>query len=108
MRSLLALFALVPLAAACGSSGTLSVDPVAKAAENTTHVSTLHMSMDARITVPGAARPLRMTATGGFQNDQKRGSLLLDMSDFARQLPASSKLSDPGLWRGEEVVDFST
>jgi len=103
--SLLLLFVVVPLAAAC-SSDTFSVDPVAKAAETTSRVDTMHMSMKMRMTVPGMA-PVTMTADGAFDNTAERGSMTLDMSDFARQIPAGQALADPKLWRGEEVFDFS-
>jgi hypothetical protein len=47
-----------------------------------------------------------MTADGAFDNTAHRGSMTLDMSDFARQMPDQA-LADPKLWRGEEVFDFS-
>jgi hypothetical protein len=58
------------------------------------------------MTVPGAA-PVTMTADGAFDNTAERGSMTLDMSDFARQIPAGNALGDPKLWRGEEVFDLS-
>jgi hypothetical protein len=99
------LLALVPLAAACGSD-TLSVDKLAQAAETTSKADTMHSSMTMRISVPGSA-PVTMTAVGAFDNTTKRGSMTLDMSDFAREIPAGQALGDPKLWRGEEVFDFA-
>src|SRR5690242_7021806 len=103
--SLVLLLALVPLAAACGSD-TLSVDKLAQAAETTSKADTMHSSMTMRISVPGSA-PVTMTAVGAFDNTAKRGSMTLDMSDFARKIPAGQTLGDPKLWRGEEVFDFA-
>ena len=102
--SLLLLLVLVPLAAAC-SSDTLSVDPVARAAETTGKADTMHMSMKMRIAAPGMG-PVSMSAEGAFDNVARRGSMTLDMSNFARQIP-NGALADPKLWRGEEVFDFS-
>jgi hypothetical protein len=102
--SLLLLLVLVPLAAAC-SSDTLSVDPVARAAETTGKADTMHMSMKMRISAPGMG-PVSMSADGAFDNLARRGSMTLDMSDFARRIP-NGALADPKLWRGEEVFDFS-
>src|SRR5262245_40500690 len=102
--SLMLLLALVPLAAAC-SSDTLSVDPVAKAAETTSKADTMHIAMTMRITAPGVG-PVKMSADGAFDNVGRRGSMTMDMSDFARQIPGGA-LADPKLWRGEEVFDFS-
>jgi len=101
--SLALLLLLVPLAAACSSD---TIDPVARAAETTSKADTMHMAMTMRMTVPGAA-PVTMTADGAFDNAAKRGSMTLDMSDFARQIPAGNALGDPKLWRGEEVFDLS-
>jgi hypothetical protein len=104
--SLLLLLVLVPLAAAC-SNDTLSVDPVARAAETTSKADTMHMSMKMRMTMPGLA-PVTMTADGAFDNTARRGSMTLDMSDFARQIPSGAgAIADPKLWRGEEVFDLS-
>jgi hypothetical protein len=102
--SLLLLLVLVPLAAAC-SSDTLSVDPVARAAETTGKADTMHMSMKMRISAPSMG-PVSMSADGAFDNLARRGSMTLDMSDFARRIP-NGALADPKLWRGEEVFDFS-
>jgi hypothetical protein len=102
--SLLLLLVLVPLAAAC-SSDTLSVDPVARAAETTGKADTMHVSMKMRISAPGMG-PVSMSADGAFDNVARRGSMTLDMSDFARRIP-NGALADPKLWRGEEVFDFS-
>jgi hypothetical protein len=65
----------------------------------------MHMSMKMRVTAPGLA-PVTMTADGAFDNTAERGSMTLDMSDFARQIPDGA-LADPKLWRGEEVFDLS-
>ena len=102
--SMVFLLLIVPLAAACGSD-TLSVDRVAQAAETTSKADTMHMSMTMRITAPGLG-PVKMSADGGFDNVARRGSMTMDMSDFARQIPDRA-LADPKLWRGEEVFDFS-
>src|SRR5262245_3252035 len=102
--SLLLLVLLVPLAAAC-SNDTLSVDPVARAAETTGKTDTMHMSMKMRIVAPGMG-PVRMSADGAFDNAARRGSMTMDMSDFARQIPGGAP-ADPKLWRGREVFDFS-
>ena len=104
--SLALLLLLVPLAASC-SNDTLAVDPVARAAETTSKADTMHMTMTMRMTAPGLASST-MTADGAFDNTARRGSMTLDMSDFARQIPGGNALADPKLWRGEEVFDFST
>ena len=102
--SLLLLLSLVPLAAAC-SSDTLSVDPVARAAETTSKADTMRIAMTMRMTAPGMG-PVKMSADGSFDNVARRGSMTMDMSDFARQIPGGA-LADPKLWHGEEVFDYS-
>jgi len=105
MRRGLLLLALLLVSAGCGAGDTVSLDPVAKAAGNTAQVSSMHMSMRAAMSVPGIDVPISMTAQGEFDNERKRGSLQLDMSDFAKSA-AGTKLGDPKLWRGEEAFDF--
>jgi hypothetical protein len=105
MRRGLLFIAVLVVSAGCGGSDTVSLDPVAKAAGNTAQVSSMQMSMHATVTVPGSDAPISMTAQGGFDNERKRGSLRVDMSDFAKSA-AGTKLGDPKLWRGEEAFDF--
>lgn len=101
--SLLLLLLLAPLAAACSNN---TIDPVARAAETTSKADTMHIAMTMRMTAPGLG-PMTMTADGAFDNTAQRGSMTLDMTDFARQVPNGGALADPKLWRGEEVFDFS-
>jgi hypothetical protein len=105
MRRALLLLALLTVSAGCGTGDTVSLDPVAEAAGNTAQVSSMHMSMQATMSVPGSDVPISMTAQGEFDNERKRGSLRLDMSDIAKSV-AGTKLGDPKLWRGVEVFDF--
>jgi hypothetical protein len=63
----------------CGSSGS-SLDPVAQAAETTTHAAGFHMEFTAHVTVPGLPSPLALRGTGFFNPGSHEGSLTMDVS----------------------------
>ena len=104
---LIAVLAVVVLAG-CGSSDTVSPDPVAEAATKTAAVPTTYMSTQTTMTVPGIAKPVTMTGRGAFDNERKLGWMTLDMSAFAREIPAGEGVpTDPDLWKTRQVMDLS-
>src|SRR6478672_3183784 len=77
---------LVPAAAAlalatsgCGSSG-VTLDPVAQAADVTSHAGGAHMALTARIGAAGSSAPFTMSGEGFFNYSSQEGTLTLDMS----------------------------
>jgi LppX_LprAFG lipoprotein len=61
--------------AACGS--TVSLDPVAKAADHTTAKGSEHVTYSGSVGVSG--QTLQMTGAGDFQNDPRLGSMAMTM-----------------------------
>ncbi len=64
---------------AAGCSDTVSLDPVAKAAEASTSQTSEHMTLFA--TVTAGLQTITMTGSGDFQNDPMRGDLDLSAGD---------------------------
>jgi hypothetical protein len=73
VKALLVLAPLALLAASCGD--TVSIDPVAKAADVSTKQSSEHMQLDASVTA--GTQVIAMTGTGDFGNTPTRGQLLM-------------------------------
>jgi hypothetical protein len=71
-----ALLALAPLALLVASCGdTVSIDPVAKAADASTKQTSEHMQLDG--TVTAGTQIIAMTGTGDFGNNPTRGQVLM-------------------------------
>jgi hypothetical protein len=70
------LFLLAPLALIAASCGdTVSLDPVAKAADTSTKQTSEHMDIDASVTA--GTQVIAMTGGGDFQNAPARGQFLM-------------------------------
>jgi hypothetical protein len=82
-RLLLAVLPLVLVATACGGGDTLSLDPVAQAAEKTTAQETSRFELDMRMTVPGDSREVELRADGVLDYRNQRGRMTVDVSSMA-------------------------
>ena len=83
--------ALVLSTSGCGTSGVLALDPVARAAQATSHVGGAHIALIARVDAAGLAAPFTMSGTGFFNYRSREGMLSLQMSG----LPASAATALP-------------
>jgi hypothetical protein len=105
------LTALIPAAAlaialamsGCGSSGA-ALDPVAQAAEVTSHAGGAHLALTARISASGSSVPFTMSGEGFFNYSSQEGILNLDMSG----IPAVGAASLAGGLHVEEMFKAST
>jgi hypothetical protein len=79
LAALAALAAVTVALAGCGSSGS-SLDPVAQAAETTTHAAGFQMEFTGQVTVPGLPSPVALKGTGFFNPGSHEGSLTMDIS----------------------------
>jgi len=76
----LAVIAVVLIATSGDGSGGGALDPVAQAAETTTHVDGAQMSLKGSVTVPGFATALSFSGQGSFNFKAHEGNLTLSMS----------------------------
>ena len=88
----------------CGASGS-ALDPVARAAEVTTHAGGAHIALGIEVTGAGLPQPVMMSGQGFFNYQTEEGTLSLD----ATGLPAGAAASLPasGL-HIEEIFRSST
>jgi hypothetical protein len=114
MRRALALAVLALPLAACGGSGTKSGFPsnstpsLAQAATKSASARTLKLDLSITTTAPNLPKPVTMTATGAEDNVAHRADMHLDMSAIAAMFGTAGKqFSNPALWQGEEIADFS-
>ena len=88
--SLLLLVAIVAIAAVLlstsGGGGGGALDPVAQAAETTTHVGGVQMSLQGSVTVPGLADQLTFSGQGSFNFKAHEGSLTLTMAGLPQSV----------------------
>src|SRR5271167_3026255 len=102
--SLAAAVALALSVSGCGSSTSAVLDPVAQAADVTSHVGGAHMALSMRMSVPGLSAPFTMNGGGFFNYTTREGALALEMSG----LPAGAAASLPsGPLRIEEILNSS-
>jgi hypothetical protein len=87
--------------AGCGSSG-VALDPVAQAAEVTSHAGGAHMSLAAQIDAGGLS--VTMSGEGFFNYMAQEGMLTLSVSG----LPAAAGAPAPGSLRMQELFKSST
>ena len=80
MRALWLLVPLALLAASCGD--TVSLDPVAKAATESTKQTSEHMHMTAQVTTGG--QQVTMTGDGDFKNDPALGQISVNVNSAGR------------------------
>jgi len=98
-----AALALALVTSGCGSSG-VTLDPVAQAAEVTSHAGGAHIALTARISASGSSVPFTMTGEGFFNYSSQEGSLTLDMSG----IPALGGASLAGGLHMQEMFKSST
>ncbi len=89
--SLLLLAAIAAIAAVLiatngGGGGGGALDPVAQAAETTTHVGGVQMSLQGSVTVPGVADQLTFSGQGSFNFKAHEGSLTLTMAGLPQSV----------------------
>jgi hypothetical protein len=88
----------------CGASAT-AIDPVAQAAEVTSHAGGAHIAVSIQVSAAGLPTPLTMSGQGFFNYATQEGMLTLD----ATGVPASVSASLPaGPLRIEEIFKSST
>ena len=100
---LAAALALALSTSGCGSSSVV-LDPVAQAADVTSHVGGAHMALTMRMSAPGLSAPFTISGGGFFNYNTREGALALDMSG----LPTGAAASLPsGPLRIEEILKSS-
>ncbi len=83
--------ALALAASVCGSS-SVALDPVAQAAEVTSHAGGAHMTITVRVEIPGASAPFTVSGQGFFNYASQEGMLTMDLSG----MPALGAAGVPG------------
>lgn len=78
-----------------GSGGGGALDPVAQAAETTTHAGGVRMSLRGSVTVPGVASRLTFSGQGSFNFKAHEGDLTLTMAGLPQSV--TSKLNGASL-----------
>jgi hypothetical protein len=78
-------------AGGCGGPAATTIDPVAQAAEVTSHVSGAHMALSAQLTTPVLAQPFTITGEGYFNSSRLEGKFNFQASG----LPASATAQLP-------------
>jgi hypothetical protein len=105
---------LAPIAAAialalsiggCGSSGVLALDPVARAAEETSHVGGAHIAITAQVEAAALSTPFTMNGGGFFNYRTHEGVLSLQLSGLPG---AAATTLPPGPLQMEEIFKSST
>jgi hypothetical protein len=108
VRSLIVAAAPVALSIALGASGCGAgagavLDPVAQAADATSHAGGAHLSFSGQINAAGLAAPITLNGTGVFNYRSQEGHLALDVSG----VPAGGGLPG-GALRVEEIFKSDT
>jgi hypothetical protein len=101
--ALAATLALAVCASGCGSSSAV-LDPVAQAADATSHVGGAHMTLEVQVRAAGLPAPFTISGVGFFNYKTREGSLSLDMTG----LPSTAASSVPsGSLHMEELFKSS-
>jgi hypothetical protein len=89
-----------------GKDDTTNVGPaaVADAAERTSRVAGVRYSMTGETELPGAGK-VRFEGSGVSDIKGGRGSLQLDLSEFAKTAPPEAGADDPDNWQMEGLFD---
>jgi hypothetical protein len=87
----------------CGSTSD-ALDPVAQAADVTSHAGGAHLSLTMQFDASGLSVPFTMSGEGFFNYKTQEGKLALDLSE----LPSGAAATVPGRVRLEEVFKSST
>jgi hypothetical protein len=103
LPGLAAAIALALSTSGCGASGA-TLDPVAQAADATSHVGGAHMALTLRMSLPGLPAPLTMSGGGVFNYATREGRMSLDMSGLP---PAAAASLPSGGARIEEIFKSS-
>jgi hypothetical protein len=90
-------------ASGCGGGTSAVLDPVAQAADATSHAGGAHLSFAGQISAAGLTAPITLGGTGVFNYTSHEGSLGLDISG----LPASSAVPT-GALHVEEILKSDT
>jgi hypothetical protein len=98
-------FALVPSISGCGSSGVVALDPVARAADATSHAGGAHIAITARVEAAALSTPFTMTGGGFFNYRTHEGLLSLQMAGLPG---AAATTLPPGPLQMEEIFKSST
>ncbi len=98
---LLVPFALVALLAA-GCSDTVSLDPVAKAADATVKQTSEHMTMTA--TVTAGSQSITETGSGDFQNNPNLGSMTFKIIAAGRTTTMDAVLADTSVYMSSSLL----
>jgi hypothetical protein len=98
-------FALVLPISGCGSSGVAALDPVARAADATSHVGGARIAITAQVEAAALPTPFTMTGGGFFNYRTREGVLSLQMSGLPG---AAATTLPPGPLQMEEIFKSST
>jgi hypothetical protein len=90
-------------ASGCGTGASAVLDPVAQAADATSHAGGAHFSFSAQVSAAGLPVLVTLSGTGSFNYQNQEGRLALDISG----LPASPVLG-AGPLRIEEIFKSAT
>jgi hypothetical protein len=99
-----AAIALALYGSGCGASGT-ALDPVAQAADTTSHAGGAHIAVSIQVSGAGLAQPLTMNGQGFFNYHRQEGTLALEASGLPESAAATLP---PGPLRIEEIFKSST
>jgi hypothetical protein len=97
--------ALVLSIGGCGSSGVVALDPVARAADATSHVGGAHIAFTAQVEAAALPSPFTMNGGGFFNYRTHEGLLSLQMSGLPG---AAAATLPPGGLQMEEIFKPST
>jgi len=104
LHAIAAAIALALSGSGCGTS-TAALDPVAQAAEATSHLGGAHIALSVQVAAPGLPQPFTMSGQGFFNYSSEEGTLSLDTTS----LPAGVSATLPsGPLHIEEIFKSST
>ena len=89
----------------CGGSGVAALDPVARAADATSHVGGAHIAITAQVQAAALSTPFTMSGGGFFNYRTREGVLSLQMSGLPG---ATATTLPPGPLQMEEIFKSST
>ena len=104
LPAIAAAIALALSGSGCGTS-TAALDPVAQAAQATSHFGGAHIALSVQVAAPGLPQPFTMSGQGFFNYGSEEGTLSLDTTS----LPAGTSAALPsGPLHIEEIFKSST
>lgn len=81
--------ALALCASGCGGSTAATLDPVAQAAETTSHLGGAHMALTLQVGASGLGAPFTMSGQGFFNYKRQEGTLSLDTTSLPAGVSAA-------------------